>query len=169
VDLEPCHLARGGDTHTLCSLQARFRVNLYVPEGDREESMARAAALPTPEFRQALLETYVVNDRMNQLILEHLDPHAWRAKPPGNTRTIAAIFVHTHNIRRKWLRLSAPHLPLPAQFDCTRCRSRPPTDCGSGKNSGSSADSLIRADLSFVRTREKSQRDWQSCLFFLCR
>ena len=55
--------------------------------------MARAGALPTPDFRHALLETYAVNDRMNQLILEQLDPQAWRAKPPGrNARTIAAIF-----------------------------------------------------------------------------
>jgi len=84
--------------------------------------MAHAAASPSPEFRQALLETYAVNDRINQLILEHLDPRAWRAKPPGqNARTIAAIFTHMHNIRRKWLRLSAPHLKLPAQLDRTRC------------------------------------------------
>jgi uncharacterized damage-inducible protein DinB len=86
--------------------------------------MARAAALPT-DFNQVLLETYAVNDRMNQLILEHLDPRAWRAKPPGrNARTIAAIFAHVHNIRRKWLRLSAPHLKLPAQLDRTRCTPR---------------------------------------------
>jgi uncharacterized damage-inducible protein DinB len=84
--------------------------------------MARAAALPTPDFCQALLETYAVNEQMNQLILEHLDPAAWRAKPPGRSaRTIAAIFAHMHNIRRKWLRLSAPHRKLPAQLDRTHC------------------------------------------------
>jgi uncharacterized damage-inducible protein DinB len=84
--------------------------------------MARVAALPTPDFRQPLIEAYAVNDRMNQLILEFLDPRAWRAKPPGrNARTIAAIFAHMHNIRRKWLRLSAPHLKLPPQLDRTRC------------------------------------------------
>jgi len=84
--------------------------------------MARAPALPAPDFRHALLETYAVNDRMNQLILEHLHPRAWRAKPPGRkARTIAAIFAHVHNIRRKWLRLSAPHLQLPEQLDRTRC------------------------------------------------
>lgn len=82
----------------------------------------RAPALPTPDFCQTLLETYTVNDRMNQVILEHLDPRAWRAKPSGrNPRTIAAIFAHMHNIRRKWLRLSAPHLQLPAQLDRSRC------------------------------------------------
>ncbi len=34
------------------------------------------------ELRDVLLETYAVNDRMNQLLLEHLDPRAWRAKTP---------------------------------------------------------------------------------------
>jgi uncharacterized damage-inducible protein DinB len=83
--------------------------------------MTRAAALPIADFRRSLVETYAVNDRMNQLVLEHLDPRAWRAKPPGrNARTIAAIFAHMHNVRRKWLRLSAPHLKLPAQLDRTR-------------------------------------------------
>src|SRR5262245_21438779 len=58
---------------------------------------------------------------MNQVVLAHLDPAAWRAKPPGSRgRTIAAIFAHVHNVRRKWLRLSAPHLPLPAPLDRTR-------------------------------------------------
>jgi uncharacterized damage-inducible protein DinB len=86
--------------------------------------MARAANLPT-DFRQVLLETYAVNDRMNQLVLEHLDPRAWRAKPPGRGgRTIATIFAHVHNVRRKWLRLSAPHLKLPAQLDRSRCTPR---------------------------------------------
>jgi len=83
--------------------------------------MARTAAAPTTDFRESLLETYAINDRMNQLVLEHLHPRAWRAKPPGrNARTIAAIFAHMHNIRRKWLRLSAPHIKLPAQLDRTR-------------------------------------------------
>lgn len=72
-----------------------------------------------------LVETFTVNDALNQLILEHLDPRAWRAKPPGrNARTIAAIFTHVHNIRRKWLRLSAPHLKLPPQLDRARCTQR---------------------------------------------
>jgi uncharacterized damage-inducible protein DinB len=67
---------------------------------------------------QGLLETFAVNDRINQLILENLDTRAWKAKPPGrNPRTIAAIFAHIHNVRRKWVRLSAPHLKLPSQLD----------------------------------------------------
>ncbi len=83
--------------------------------------MSRATPLPT-DFCQALLETYAVNDQMNQLILDRLDARAWRAKPSGrNPRTIAAIFTHMHNVRHKWLRLSAPHLKLPAQLNRTHC------------------------------------------------
>jgi uncharacterized damage-inducible protein DinB len=76
-----------------------------------------------------LVESYAVNERMNQIILEQLDPAAWRAKIPGtNGRTIAAIFAHVHNIRRKWIRLSAPDLKLPATLDhrsARRDRPRP--------------------------------------------
>lgn len=91
--------------------------------------MARViATLPGPEFREVLLESYAVSERMNQLILTHLDLRAWRAKPPGrNARAIVAIFTHMHNIRRKWLRLSAPHLKLPAELDrfsCTQSQAR---------------------------------------------
>ena len=41
------------------------------------------------EIRDSLLETYASNDAMNQLILSHLDPRAWRAQSPsekGNGR-----------------------------------------------------------------------------------
>ena len=84
--------------------------------------MPRVSAGPSTNLQQEMAQTYIVNDRMNQLVLEHLDTRAWRAKPPGQKgRTIADIFAHVHNIRRKWLRLSAPHLKVPAQLDRRRC------------------------------------------------
>lgn len=84
--------------------------------------MTRTQAAVALDLCQALVESYAVNDRMNQVVLEHLDPGVWRAKLPGSRgRTIAAIFSHVHNIRRKWLRLSAPHLKLPAPLDRGRC------------------------------------------------
>ncbi len=74
------------------------------------------------DLRQVLVESYAVSERMNQIVLEHLDPAAWRAQLPGSRgRTIAAIVAHVHNMRRKWLRLSAPHLKLPAPLDRARC------------------------------------------------
>jgi uncharacterized damage-inducible protein DinB len=79
------------------------------------------------EIRDVLIETYAANDAMNQLILSHLDPRAWRAKLPGtrgNGRTIAAIFAHLHNNRLTWLRNSAPHLKCPAPLDPYRCTTK---------------------------------------------
>ena len=84
-----------------------------------------ARALPAAEFCESLVEAFAVSERMNQLILTELNPRAWRAKPPGRgKRTIAALFTHMHNIRRKWLRLSAPHIKLPAQLDRANCTQR---------------------------------------------
>jgi uncharacterized damage-inducible protein DinB len=58
---------------------------------------------------------------MNQTLIEHLAPALWRAKPPGKVRSIAAIFTHMHNVRTKWIRLTAPHLKVPRQLDRARC------------------------------------------------
>jgi uncharacterized damage-inducible protein DinB len=64
---------------------------------------------------------FAANEAMNQLVIENLAPAAWRAKPPGEVRTIAAIFTHMHNVRSKWVRLTAPHLKVPAQLSRARC------------------------------------------------
>jgi uncharacterized damage-inducible protein DinB len=86
--------------------------------------MALQSHAALAEIRDTLLETWAVNDAMNQLILSELDPHAWRAQLPGQKgsgRTIAAIFAHLHNVRCKWVRLTAPHLKCPPQLDPDRC------------------------------------------------
>lgn len=72
------------------------------------------------DWKRALLEAYAVNEQMNQYLLKHLDPRAWRAKPPGSRgRTIAAIFAHMHNMRLKWLRTSK-YRRVPAPLDPRR-------------------------------------------------
>ena len=84
--------------------------------------MVRTKPAAAPDPAQALVESYAVNDRMNQIVIESLDPAAWRARLPGSKgRSIAAIFSHVHNIRRKWLRLSAPHVRLPAPLAAAHC------------------------------------------------
>ena len=75
----------------------------------------------------AAVQVFAANERMNQLLIEHLDPAAWTAKPPGKVRSIAAIFTHLHNVRTKWIRLTAPHLKVPRQLHrahCTRQQAR---------------------------------------------
>lgn len=67
------------------------------------------------------VQLFAANDRINQTLIEHLDPAAWIARPPSKTRTIAAIFTHMHNVRCKWVRLTAPHLKVPLQLNRTHC------------------------------------------------
>ena len=71
-------------------------------------------------FAPAAAQIWLASDRMTQLVIEHLDPALWQAKPPGYTRPIAAIVTHMHNVRAKWIRLSAPHLGVPAQLNRAR-------------------------------------------------
>lgn len=79
------------------------------------------------QLGRSAVQIFAANERMNQMLLEDLDPNAWKAKPPGKVRTIAAIFTHMHNVRCKWIRLTAPHLKIPAQLnraDCTQQQAR---------------------------------------------
>jgi len=70
---------------------------------------------------RAAARIFAANERMNQMIIEDLDPAAWNAKPPGKARSIAAVFTHVHNVRTKWVRLTAPHLKVPRQLQRAHC------------------------------------------------
>jgi len=74
-----------------------------------------------PRFDRAAVQIFAVNDRLNQMLIERLDPAAWKAKPPGKVRSIAAIFAHMHNVRSKWIRLTAPHLKVPPRLNRAHC------------------------------------------------
>ena len=80
----------------------------------------RKQQVPT-QLGQAAAQIFAVNDRINQTLIERLDPAVWKARPPGESRTIAAIFTHMHNVRSKWIRLTAPHLKVPIQLNRARC------------------------------------------------
>ena len=73
------------------------------------------------QLGRAAVQIFAANDRMNQVLIEHLGPTLWRAQPPGKARTIAAIFTHMHNVRTKWVRLTAPHLKVPPQLNRAHC------------------------------------------------
>jgi uncharacterized damage-inducible protein DinB len=66
-------------------------------------------------------EIFALNERVNQLLLARLDPAAWRMKPVGGVRTIAAIVTHVHNVRAKWVRLNAPQVGVPVQLNRVSC------------------------------------------------
>jgi uncharacterized damage-inducible protein DinB len=96
--------------------------------------------LDQSDIREVLLETYAANDRMNQLLLKHLDARAWRAEAPGmkatEGRTIAAIFAHMHNNRLAWLKRSAPHLKCPAALDPDNCTIKQAASAHKKSNAG---------------------------------
>jgi uncharacterized damage-inducible protein DinB len=85
--------------------------------------LAHAPLLP-PELGRAAVRSFAANERITQMLIERLDLAAWKAKPSGKVRTIAAIFTHMHNVRTKWIRLTAPHLKVPAQLNRARCTPR---------------------------------------------
>jgi uncharacterized damage-inducible protein DinB len=76
------------------------------------------------ELGDAAVRIFAVNDHLNQILIESLHPAAWKAQPPGKVHTIAAIFTHMHNVRTKWIRLTAPHLEAPTQLNRARCTPR---------------------------------------------
>ncbi|MBI5364454.1 MAG: DinB family protein [Planctomycetes bacterium] len=81
-------------------------------------ALPRAKARPPVDLGQAVVEAFATNERLNQFLLEHLEPRAWRAAPPGEKgRTIAAIVAHVHNVRRMWLVVAAKELEPPAKID----------------------------------------------------
>jgi uncharacterized damage-inducible protein DinB len=106
-------------------MASRAAAELKANESDRDTSDTGKSDIGDSDVRDVLLEIFAANDRMNQLLFDHLDPKAWRAKPPGvkklGGRTIAAIFAHLHNCRLVWLKWSAPHLRCPAPLDPDRC------------------------------------------------
>ena len=110
------------------------------------------------ELGTAAVRIFAANERMNQILIEHLAPAAWTAKPPGDVRTIAAIFTHMHNVRCKWVRLTAPHLKVPRQLNranCTRRQAR----AGLAESAARCAEMLAEA-LGGVGGRvEKFRRD----------
>jgi uncharacterized damage-inducible protein DinB len=77
--------------------------------------------LQTAESAAAI---FAANERINLLLIEHLAPAVWTAKPAGSVRTIAAIFTHMHNVRAKWIRLTAPHLKVPVRLNRSDCTPR---------------------------------------------
>ncbi len=64
---------------------------------------------------------FALNERLNQLLIAHLDPSIWTAIPVGKVRTVCAIFTHVHNVRAKWVRLTAPDLGVPELLNRARC------------------------------------------------
>jgi uncharacterized damage-inducible protein DinB len=124
------------------------------------------------QLGRTAVRIFAANDRMNQLLIERLDPTVWRAKPPGNVRTIAAIFTHIHNVRTKWIRLTAPHLKVPPQLNRAHCTPRQ-AGAGLAESAARCVEMLAQALGGGVGGVEKFHRDgwakpWPVGLEMLC-
>lgn len=110
------------------------------------------------QLARAAVRIFAANDRINQIIIENLDSSAWRAKPPGKARSIAAIFTHVHNVRCKWVRLTAPHLKIPQQLNRTHCTPRQ-ARAGLAESAARCSEMLAEALAGSGRRVEKFRRD----------
>jgi hypothetical protein len=70
------------------------------------------------DLGRALVDALRTNDRINQVLLDSLDPAVWRARPPcAKRRNIATTFAHMHNVRCMRLTMSAKGEKVPARLD----------------------------------------------------
>jgi uncharacterized damage-inducible protein DinB len=70
------------------------------------------------ELGRALVEAYLTNERINQVLIDSLDPKIWRAQPPcSRRRNIATTFAHMHNVRCMRLAMSFKGEKPPAKLD----------------------------------------------------
>lgn len=70
------------------------------------------------DFGAALVEAFLTNERINQVLLDLLDPKIWRAQPPcSKRRNIATTFAHIHNVRRMRLVMSTKGTTPPPKLD----------------------------------------------------
>jgi uncharacterized damage-inducible protein DinB len=109
------------------------------------------------QLGRAAVQIFAANDRINQMLIQHLDPAAWKAKPPGKARTIGAIFTHMHNVRTKWIRLTAPHLKVPPQLNRAHCTPR--QACAGLAESAARCAEMLAEALGGGGRIQKFQRD----------
>lgn len=70
------------------------------------------------DLGRALVEAFLTNERINQVLLDLLDPKVWRAQPPcSKRRNIATSFAHIHNVRCMRLKMSVRDEEPPARLD----------------------------------------------------
>jgi uncharacterized damage-inducible protein DinB len=84
--------------------------------------MSAAAAASGWNAQQSILDSFAVNEKINQFLLANIPEAAWRAEPPGGAgRTIAEIFVHMQNVRLMWLKAAATDVEMPEKLDGQTC------------------------------------------------
>jgi len=77
---------------------------------------------PAREAKQAILDAWATNNRINQFLVERIPEKLWRADPPNKVgRNVAQIFAHIHNCRLMWLTMTVRPGKRPASLDRKKC------------------------------------------------
>ncbi len=98
------------------------------------------------DLRKALLETFAINEKANQLLLGTIAEAAWHAAPPwGKGRTIAEIAAHMHHVRLMWLSAADKSGKLPAKLQPGKATQREVQ--AALKQSAVAVDSLLQKAL----------------------
>ncbi len=70
------------------------------------------------DLGRALVEAFMTNERINQVLLDCLNREVWRAEPPcSKRRNIATTFAHMHNVRCMRLKMSVKDEEPPAKLN----------------------------------------------------
>jgi len=92
-------------------------------------SAKAAVKIAELDVKRSLLETFAINERANQKLLESVSETAWRAAPPtGKGRTIAGIASHIHNVRLMWLAAADKTSKLPGKLNDEKVSRQDVTD-----------------------------------------
>jgi len=79
--------------------------------------MAGSSRKDSAKLDDALAQAFLINDRVNQMLIDIIDPKIWRALPAcSKRRNISTSFAHIHNVRVMRLGMSATGA-RPARLD----------------------------------------------------
>jgi len=114
------------------------------------------------DMGHALIEAYQTNERINQVLLDAIDPKIWRAMPPcSKRRNIATTFAHIHNVRCMRLAMSVRDEEPPARLDraeVTPAEAREALE----KSAGAMVRLVATLEGSDPATLEKFRREYEA-------
>jgi uncharacterized damage-inducible protein DinB len=64
------------------------------------------------DLGEALVDAFLTNEKINQTLLDLIDPKVWDASPPcSKRRNVATSFAHIHNVRCMRLKMTVKKTP----------------------------------------------------------
>ncbi len=103
------------------------------------------------------VQIFAANERMNQMLLEHLDPAAWRVEAAGQGAQHCGDLHPRAQRPHKWVRLTAPHLKVPPQLNRANCTPQQ-ARAGLAESAARCAEMLAEALARTGPHRDVSQR-----------